>query len=109
MPIELFELSIVVILIATLVILYVIFDTIKRVKGQFHRGWRVLFMAMAMFFVVEVIELLEALNYIEGGLFEEILEIIFVLIILFSVVIINKKVKEVHDGHKKLKYRAKKK
>ena len=60
-----------------------------------------LFIAMLMFLLVELIEVLDVLNYLEGELFTEILEIIFVLVILFSVLIINNKVKEVHDSKRK--------
>ena len=103
MAIEILVLFVTIVIFMTLVILYVIFDTIHRVKGQFNKGWKVLFVAMLMFFLVKLIELLEVLNYLEGELFSEILEIIFVLVILFSVLIINNKVKEVYDGRKKKK------
>lgn len=92
-------LNVVIILITTLIILFVVFDTIKRIKGQFHRGWKVLFIAMSMFFVLEFVELLDVLGYIETELLEEALEIIFVITIFLSVLIINKKIKE--TGSKK--------
>ena len=103
MAIELLALSITIVLFVTLAILYTIFDTISRVKGKFNKGWNVLFVAMLMLFLVELIELLDVLNYLEGYVFAEILETIFILVILFSVLIINNKVKEVHDGIKKKK------
>jgi len=103
MAIEILALFVTIVIFVTLAILYVIFDIIHRVKGQFNKGWKVLFAAMLMFLLVELIELLDILNYLEGELFTEILEIIFVLIILFSVLIINNKVREVHDGKKKRK------
>lgn len=101
MAIELHGLVVVIILIITLVILSVVFDTIKRVKGQFNRGWKVLFLAMSMFFVVEFVELIGVLGYAEAELFEEILEIVFVAILFLSVLIISKKIKEIKDGKKK--------
>lgn len=103
MAIEILALSVTIVIFVTLAILYVIFDTIHRVKGQFNKGWKVLFAAMLMFFLTKFIELLDVLNYLGGKLFAEILKIIFVLVILFSVLIINNKVKEVYDGHKKRK------
>jgi len=104
MAIELHALNVVIILFITLIILFVVFDTIKRIKGQFHRGWKVLFIAVSMFFVLEFVELLEVLGYIKTGLFEESLEIIFVIILFMSVLIINKKIKEIGSKkHLKLK------
>ena len=107
MAIEVHALNVVVILLITLIILFVVFDTIKRIKGQFHRGWRVLFIAMSMFFVIELIELLGVLGYIEAELFGEVLEIIFIIVLFLSVLIINKKIKESHDGKKKPKTKKK--
>lgn len=109
MAIEIFELAVLIVILVTLAILYIIYDIIHRTKGTFNRGWKVLFVAILMFLGLEILELLDALGYVSGALFGEVLEIIFILIILFSVVIINSKVREVRDGHKKLKYRAKKK
>ena len=95
----------VIVLILILIILFVVFDTIKRVKGKFNRGWKVLFLAISLFFVVGFIELLDELRYIEGEFLAELLEVISVVIVLASVVIINRKVREVTDHHKKKKYR----
>lgn len=98
MPIEMF---IVVNLILILVVLFLVFDTIKRIKGKFNRGWRVLFFAFSMFFILEVIELLDELRFLEGGLAEEVLETAFLGALIVSVIIINRKVREVTDYHKK--------
>ena len=103
MPVELF---IVVNLILILVVLFLVFDTIKRIKGKFNRGWKILFFAFSMFFILEVIELLDKLRFIEGELVEEVLEAVFLGAIVISVIIINQKVREVTDHHKK-KYREK--
>jgi len=97
---------IVVSLILILAVLFVVFDTIKRIKRKFNRGWRVLFLAFSLFFILKFIELLDELNFLKRGLMEEILELIFIVVILASVVIINKRVREVTDHHKKKKSRT---
>ena len=103
MAIEIFELAVLIIILVTLANLYLVLDTMRRTKGLFSLGWHVLFIAILMFLGLEILELFDALGYVSGELFGEILEIMFVLIILFSVVLINSKVREVRDSKKKKK------
>ncbi len=93
------------VLIFTLAILFAVFDTIKRIKGRFNQGWKVLFFAFSVFFLLEFMALLNALNLIQSKLLIQGLGLIFVVVMLVSVIIINKKVREVADHHKKKKYR----
>ena len=110
MQIELIELLMGIVVILILATLFVLFDTIKRIKGTFNRGWKVLFFAFSLFVVIQFVAILVHLGLLRGGLLlREILKVVTFIAILVSVIIINKKVKEVHDGQKKIKYRAKKK
>ena len=99
MPIEFIAIN----LILILAVLFIVFDTIKRIKGKFNRGCRVLFLGFFLLFILNFIELLDKLNFLRGVWLGEILEVIFIVAILVSVVIINKKVREVSNHHKKRK------
>ena len=94
MPTE--EIIIVVILALTLAILFAVFDTIKRTRGTFNRGWKVLFFAFSLFFAFEFLDHLTNLHIIgsEFKPFEETLEVIFLAVILFVVVVANKKIRK---------------
>jgi len=101
MPISLEILIITIVLILILIILLVVFDTLKRVKGQFNKGWKALFLAFSLYFILEFLE--HVLKMPE--IVREFLEVAFLLIVLITVVIIDKKVRELPDGHKKKEYR----
>lgn len=95
-------------LILILVVLFIVFDTIKRIKGTFNRGWKALFFAFSLLFVLELAETLGILFSIDvelGEVLGEILQIIFYAAIIISVAVINRKVRELTDHHLKKKYR----
>ncbi|MBI2134828.1 hypothetical protein HYU09_02480 [Candidatus Woesearchaeota archaeon] len=102
MPIE----FIIIRMVILLVLLFVIFDTIRRVKGKFNQGWKIMFLAFSLYFILMTVALLTSLELISPGmLLFDVLDTTFLAVILATAVIINRKVKEVHDGHKKVKYR----
>lgn len=103
MPIDFRVIIFILELILTLTILFVVFDTIKRTKGKFNRGWKVLFLAFSLFFIFNVIENLSELYNlgVKVKLMNNILEVLFVMVMLVTVVIVNKKVKEVSYHEKK--------
>ena len=103
MPISLEILIITIVLILILIILLVVFDTLKRVKGQFNKGWKALFLAFSLYFILEFME--HVLKVPKNEIVGEFLEVAFLLIVLITVVIIDKKVRELPDGHKKKEYR----
>lgn len=90
-----------------LIVLFIVFDTIKRIKGTFNRGWKVLFFAFSLLFILELLEVLGKLFFFSEDLGEtvgELFQIVFYVALIISVAIINKKVKEVnHDNNKKKK------
>lgn len=92
-------------LLGVLIILYVTFDTIKRTRGSFNHGLKALFFGFSLLFVLEVLEHFSILNslFTNFELLDELMELIFVVIMFATVLIINNKVKEIHDGKKKRK------
>lgn len=93
------------VLIVTLIILYMIFDTIIRTKGKFNLGSKAMFIAFSLFFILEVLGHFSILHSLIKNfeLLDELLEGIFVTVMLVTVYIINQKVKEVNHGNNKKK------
>ena len=93
------------VLIVILIILFIVFDTIKRTKGRFNLGSKAMFIAFSLLFILEILGHFSILRSLIKNfeLLDELLEGIFVTVMLVTVFIINQKVKKVNHGNKKKK------
>ena len=103
---EILTIFIVAALIFTLAVLFVVFDTIKRIKGKFNQGWKTLFFGFSVFFAFQFMYLLRKLYFVNIELAMEILKVIFVTTMLVSFAIINKKVREFPRWYQKKEHRT---
>ena len=87
-------------LIVNLAVLFIVFDTIKRTKGKFNQGLKVLFFAFSFFFLIEIYDHLTSYMGIRNEVIHEMLELIFMIVILLTLLKINNKVKEVNHNNK---------
>ena len=82
----------------SLVVLFMVFDTIKRTKNDFSKALKFLFFVFLTFSLVVLLTLLGELNLFRAEVPVDITRLIFVILSLISIRIINRKVKEVnHD------------
>src|SRR3989338_7281996 len=82
----------------SLVVLFIVFDTIKRTKNDFSKALKFLFFVFLTFSLVVLLTLLGELGLFRAEVPVDITRLAFIILSLISIRIINRKVKEVnHD------------